>query len=220
MQDVPENVLFWDADSKEQSVGADVPETRFSFTVSNISTTDVLLLKATASCGCTVPQLPTDPKIPPGGSRQIDVVMNLQGKFSKVSKTVTINTDQGVKVLYVTANLPTPTLRDIRREIAKTDRQAVFKGDCRKCHVEPAQDKQGEPLFAAACGICHTAETRAAMVPDLRALNHPTDAEFWRNTIRYGKPGTLMPAFAQTEGGILDDAQIASLVDYLSAVAK
>jgi mono/diheme cytochrome c family protein len=33
----------------------------------------------------------------------------------------------------------------------------------------------------------------------------------------HGKPGSLMPAFAKVEGGILSDEQIDSLVRYLSA---
>ena len=54
------------------------------------------------------------------------------------------------------------------------------------------------------------------MVPDLHNLNHSTDRIFWRVWISKGKVGSLMPAFARTEGGPLSDEQIASLVDYLA----
>ena len=54
------------------------------------------------------------------------------------------------------------------------------------------------------------------MVPNLRALNHPTDREQWKTWVTHGKAGTLMPAFAKAEGGPLTDGQIASLVDYLA----
>jgi mono/diheme cytochrome c family protein len=98
---------------------------------------------------------------------------------------------------------------------AKADRQAVFRGHCAACHTWPAAQRTGESLFQKACGICHISEDRANFVPDLTALKHPTDANFWRDWIVHGKPGTLMPAFAIAEGGILDTNQVESLVDYL-----
>ena len=89
------------------------------------------------------------------------------------------------------------------------------KGDCARCHVEPVIGKMGKDLFTAACGICHEGEHRATMVPDLHALPHETNAEFWKTWTAHGKIGSLMPAFAQTDGGPLSDQQIASLTDYL-----
>ena len=56
------------------------------------------------------------------------------------------------------------------------------------------------------------------MVPDLHNLNHPTDAEHWRKWIAYGRPGSMMPAFAQSEGGPLTHQQINVLVDYMVKV--
>jgi mono/diheme cytochrome c family protein len=56
------------------------------------------------------------------------------------------------------------------------------------------------------------------MVTDLNKLTVPTNEEFWRTWITYGKPGSLMPAFATSQGGPLDDMQIASLAVYLNSV--
>jgi mono/diheme cytochrome c family protein len=72
----------------------------------------------------------------------------------------------------------------------------------------------GKVLYDKACGICHEAAHRATMVTDLRT-KVPNNAEYWKFSIVHGKPGTLMPAFSQAEGGPLSDAQIASLVEYL-----
>src|SRR5262249_19885208 len=97
------------------------------------------------------------------------------------------------------------------------------KGDCVKCHVDTAKDaagnqKTGKDLYAAVCGVCHEAQHQASFVPNLHHLPEPKkDLEFWKNWITHGKPGTLMPAFAKSEGGILPDAQIDSLVIYLTA---
>ena len=80
----------------------------------------------------------------------------------------------------------------------------------------------GQELFVAACEVCHDpkgpGETRAAMVPDLRALNHPTDYDFWKMIITIGKPGTLMPAFGSVAGGPLTDEQVDSLARTLTAL--
>jgi len=54
------------------------------------------------------------------------------------------------------------------------------------------------------------------MVPDLHNLKTQTNDEFWRTWIAYGKPASLMPAFATSEGGPLTDMQIASLAAYLN----
>jgi mono/diheme cytochrome c family protein len=98
------------------------------------------------------------------------------------------------------------------------DRQAVFKGDCASCHIKKIEGKYGQPLFAAVCAVCHETENRATMVPDLRNLQVPTNVEFWRTWITAGKAGSLMPAFATSQGGPLNDMQIASLAAYLNAV--
>ena len=74
----------------------------------------------------------------------------------------------------------------------------------------------GHELNVSGCGICHDAEHRAAFVPDLRALKHPTNAEHWKQWITASKPGSLMPAFSKAHDGPLNDEQIVSLVNYLT----
>jgi mono/diheme cytochrome c family protein len=73
----------------------------------------------------------------------------------------------------------------------------------------------GKELYVAACDICHGANPRATMVPDLHALNHSTDLNFWKVWIADGKAGTLMPAFSTKEGGPLTDEQIDSLAQVM-----
>jgi len=219
-------ILAWDSQTKETTVTNGTPEAHFTFNLTNISTGDIIIKDVHTSCGCTVAQLPEQPwTITPGKSGEISVTMNLAGKMGTVPKTVTVNTDKGAKMLLVKSIiLPAASIpemsgpdRENNQKMALTDRQAVFRGECAKCHVEPAQGKMGQALYASACGVCHEAEHRASMVPNLHAIPQETNAEFWRNWIANGKPGTLMPAFAQSQGGILTDEQIASLVNYLSA---
>jgi len=103
-------------------------------------------------------------------------------------------------------------------QMAKVDRQAVFRGDCASCHVKPTEGKYGKELFYAACGICHEGERRATMVPDLHHLTVPTSPDFWQTWISMGKTNSLMPAFSKKEGGPLTKSQIVSLAKYLAKV--
>jgi mono/diheme cytochrome c family protein len=225
-----DSVLAFDAGQKEVSVTNGTPEAHFTFSLTNITTGDVIINFVQPSCGCTVAKLPPVPwKIPSKGTGEISATMQLGGTPAGGTKikTLTVNTDKGVKVLYLKATvLAAPAAmtemdRTANQNMAKADRQAVFKGDCVKCHVEPAKDaagheKMGQSLYAAVCGICHESEHQASFVPNLHHLPEPTNPDFWKNWIMHGKPGTLMPAFAKSEGGILSDQQIISLVQYLT----
>jgi len=150
--------------------------------------------------------------------------VNLAGKSGLVFKTVGITTDHGRMDLMLRINIapepPPRPMTDAERAMgvaaSKVDRQAVFRGDCASCHAKNLTAKYGQQLFAAACGICHESNPRATMVPDLHNLKDPTSEEFWRAWITSGKPGTLMPAFAQAQGGPLTDFQVSSLAAYLN----
>jgi cytochrome c5 len=102
--------------------------------------------------------------------------------------------------------------RTNNQQTAAGDRQAVFRNDCAVCHVEPTVGKMGGELFDKACGICHTAENRASMVP---VLANVPGKEYWMYWITQGKEGSLMPVFSKSAGGPLTDEQITSLVEYL-----
>ncbi|MBE0545346.1 MAG: DUF1573 domain-containing protein [Verrucomicrobia bacterium] len=220
---LPPNIIAWDGDLKESTLKAGEVESLLTFNFTNVSSSDATISHVQTSCGCTTPRLPQMPwKIAPGAQGQIPVVMNMAGRSGTVFKTITVNTDKGWKMLTVKTTIPPPSptamtanerLRN--QQLVLADRQAVFKGDCARCHVEPVIGKLGKDLYTAACGICHEAEHRAEMVPDLNALNHATSAEYWKHWITHGKAGSLMPAFAHAQGGPLSDAQIASLVNYL-----
>ena len=84
---------------------------------------------------------------------QIKVSVNLAGKFGTLFKTATVfysNTafysNLPPTILRVTVHVPeSPAmLRDENQRAAQADRQLVFKGDCAKCHADPAKDKAGQ----------------------------------------------------------------------------
>jgi mono/diheme cytochrome c family protein len=222
--DLPASVISWDATDKGTNVNFGEPQARYSFALTNVSQGDVTIMAVTTSCGCTTAQLPPMPwKIAPGNNGVINVNMNLAGKNGTVIKTITVSTDKGMKQLLVrtrilpmpTSTAMTPGTRENNQLLSRSDRQAVFKGDCASCHVEPTRNKFGEDLFKAACAICHEAEHRASMVPDLHVARQERTEDFWKNWVTNGRQGSLMPAFSLASGGILSEEQVKSLVDYL-----
>jgi mono/diheme cytochrome c family protein len=224
-QPLPDGVFAWDSLIKALDAVQGQDFAHFTFSFTNITSDNVTILNVHPSCGCTTAQLPPVPwTIPPGSSGVIKLNVNLANKYGTIFKSAKVTTDKGNKDLMLRINiLPAAAVKMTAAQLAegiaasKADRQAVFKGDCASCHAKNTQGQYGQQLYNSVCGVCHEAANRATMVPDLSKLSVPTDREFWRTWITYGKPGTLMPAFANSQGGPLTDMQIASLAAYLNA---
>jgi cytochrome c oxidase cbb3-type subunit 3 len=96
---------------------------------------------------------------------------------------------------------------------------AIFVAGCGAPHGQPRSGSEVlapnevlefGPLFAENCAACHGAEGRGGAAI---ALANPVylaiaDDASIRKVIAQGVPGTAMPAFAQSAGGMLTDAQI------------
>ena len=214
-----------DAASKEYSAQPGEMKHVFVFRIANASPEAPLVIhRVNPSCGCSIAKTPAQPwRLAPGESGEFSIEISFPGKSGVVTKTATIETDRGRKIVSFQVTIPKlelpPGPEGVRLrnlEKAAADRQAVFKGDCASCHAAPAAGKRGEPLYRAVCGICHEAEHRATMVPDLHALPQATTPAYWRSLIIAGKANTLMPGFARDLGGPLEPVQIESLVEYLS----
>ena len=199
-------------------------QTTVATVTNSITPISVTILNVHPSCGCTTAQLPQMPwTIPPGAFEQIPVTVNIEGKTGTLFKSLNVSTDQGSKGLYMRINIlpsvtPTMSAADRARGIAvaKVDRQAVFHDDCAVCHIQKGEGKYGKALYDSVCAVCHEANPRATMVPDLHNLKVSTSDAFWRTWIAHGKPGSLMPAFSTADGGPLSDLQIANLAAYLN----
>jgi hypothetical protein len=210
--------LEWDALEKSHVAEQDEVEAALTFSVTNKSDHDVEIRNVATSCNCTVASPPRTPWIIESGATEtLRVTVDLKGRRGGLTKTVYVETSEGEQQLLVHVQIPPPPA--VRREMnlmtAQADRQAVLKGDCASCHVTPTIGKKGAELFQTACVICHAAEHRASMVPDLMVAKVPRDAAYWAKWIREGGEGTLMPAFAKEHGGPFDDEQITSLIAYL-----
>lgn len=220
------SALRFDAPEKTAQLKAGEIEASFTFAVTNQSNTEVVISSVHTSCGCTAARLPATPWVlKPGEGGEIGATMNLAGKYGTVTKTVTVVSSAGSFPLYVKAVLPNDAFEQLQRagersrnmQVAAADRQAVFRGDCARCHVEPTVGKSGRDLYTAACGICHDSPHRATMVPALRGRPGTFTADYWTQWIRHGKEGSLMPAFTPEKKGPLSEQQITSLAAYLTS---
>jgi len=218
-------VMTWNNLMQSDNVPAGSLKAEFVFAFTNISGRAFAITTVHPSCGCTTAKIPPLPwVIPPGGNGEIPISVNIAGKSGIVSKTVYLATERGNQTLRLQISIQPPVARqlsDVERAeamaIAKVDREAVFKGNCASCHAKNLPGKNGKELYDAVCGVCHDAENRATMVPNLRNLTTPANLDFWKTSITFGKPGTLMPACAVTQGGVLNDAQIEALAAYLNS---
>ena len=95
-------------DQEEHNFGqikdGDIVSHTFRFT--NTGQAPLIISKATAACGCTVPQWPKQP-IPVGGSGEIQVQFDSSNKPGMENKVVTItaNTESKVKKLLIRAQV-------------------------------------------------------------------------------------------------------------------
>jgi mono/diheme cytochrome c family protein len=218
------NGLVWDAVIKESTPKAGEQDIFYTFAVTNRSADVITIQRVETSCGCTLAEIPSEPwKLAPNEGGLIKVEFDARGKSGTIMKTLLVYTSVGAKSLLIKTHLPAakPDARDNTDRVtnlmeASKNRQAVFQGKCVTCHVAPTISKTGKALYDTACGICHAAEHRASMVPDLKALKVGTPSAYWEHWIRNGKPNSLMPAFEQKQGGPLSDPQIQSLVEFIS----
>jgi len=228
-----EKVFLWDSLGKRHQSKPDELDVAFEFHFINATDKEIRINQAFTSCGCTVATLPQKPWIiKPGQKESIPITMDVRGKAGIIEKESTIVTSKGTVVLTTKVAIGADTNSSATRpnrertekeraanlRLAAKNRQAVFHNNCVECHVKPTEGKRGRQLYAAACGICHDAKSRAPFVTELRTIAKGKDLAYWDKWIRDSKPGTLMPAFAKKHGGPLDESQIKSLVIYLTRI--
>jgi hypothetical protein len=76
------------------------PDASFVFTFKNNGNEPIVIQKAQPSCGCTVPSFSNEP-VPPGGTGKIDVAYHTKGRPNAFSKSITVVSNAGTKVLTI-----------------------------------------------------------------------------------------------------------------------
>lgn len=122
-QDANNNLPVLTFDKKEHDFGVinegDVVETAFAFT--NTGNSDLTILDARGSCGCTVPEYPKDTPIAPGESREIKVKFDSANKPGNQTKTVTLttNTEKGREILRIKTMVTPDPVKEQQRQAAR-----------------------------------------------------------------------------------------------------
>jgi hypothetical protein len=78
----------------------------YSYKFKNVGKSPLIILNATATCGCTVPEVPKEP-IKPGAEGEIKVVFDSNGKSGMQDKviTVTSNAHPNIASLHLTGEI-------------------------------------------------------------------------------------------------------------------
>ena len=97
-------------------------ETLFTFT--NTGKSDLVIVDARGSCGCTVPEYPKNTPIAPGASGQIRVSFDSSNKPNLQQKTVTIsaNTESGRETIRIKALVQADPVKQQQRDAASAAR--------------------------------------------------------------------------------------------------
>ena len=97
-------------------------ETIFTFT--NTGKSDLIIVDARGSCGCTVPEYPKNTPIPPGETGKIRVSFDSSNKPNMQQKTVTIsaNTDSGRETIRIKALVQADPIKQKQRDAAAAAR--------------------------------------------------------------------------------------------------
>jgi hypothetical protein len=78
----------------------------YTFMFTNKGTTNLVILTATTSCGCTVPKYDTNP-IAPGGTGNLEVVFDTSGRNGMQTKIITVGSNALTRevLLKITADV-------------------------------------------------------------------------------------------------------------------
>jgi mono/diheme cytochrome c family protein len=221
--DQPTNrALVWQSTSKSYQAKRGETNAYFSFPFANGSSNEIVVHSLRASCDCTAPKMPfrLPGKLLPGEAGQMEVNVDLRDRSEPFKQTISIETSAGTDQVTMDIKTPELTARERDQRAAFADRQAVFKGDCVRCHLRPALGKPIGEQCKVLCGTCHDSTRRDKTVPELAVSEKTADKAYWEQWVRRGKPGTFMPAFSKQFGGPLTEDQIESLIAYLASAKR
>ena len=136
------------------------------------------------------------------------MALDTTGKFGRVTKTVTIKTNDPVQPEL---DVPVSVIVDHSAQ-ADTDEpleSVLFGEECGRCHAQPAAGLTGAAVYDAVCQMCHGPMSEyVAGLP-----SSVTERGALRSWIAEGRAEVGMPGYDASVGGPLTPEQIDSLVD-------
>lgn len=192
-----------------------------TFVIQNVGKDTLTIVSTRPSCGCTAAVMDNS-NIAPGGTAHLKVTFDANHKAEGfIAKTITVSSnsvDQADKVIRIQGKI---VASKTAHKTSMMHIDGVFEGDCARCHVDKGRGELGARLFDADCGICHGLKADGKPGPAVGSdeMMRHTPKE-WKQIISNGLPNSNMPAFHSKNKGPLGDEEIASVVEYLSAVKK
>src|SRR6185369_4743124 len=101
--------------------------------------------------------------------------VDMRNRTETFTQNVFVESSTGTNTITVEIKPPELAFREKNRLAAFADRQKVFKGECAKCHLEPALGKSIHVQFDVLCGTCHEAKDRDQAVPALTSSKEQRD---------------------------------------------
>ena len=103
--------------------------------------------------------------------------------------------------------------------------QAQKKAKAQKDHHSGSKRNNGAALYARYCALCHGADREGYAADEAPSLRSPelmgaAPGGYLYTAISYGRPGTPMSAFEDTQGGPLSHKDLHTLMDWLIFNAK
>ncbi|MBL7711120.1 MAG: DUF1573 domain-containing protein [Chitinophagaceae bacterium] len=95
----PENMYF-KTPVHDFGIIQEGPTADHEFEFTNVGKEPIIISNVSASCGCTTPSYSKDPVLP-GKKGTIKASYNTQGRVAPFTKTITITSNVGVKVLTI-----------------------------------------------------------------------------------------------------------------------
>lgn len=194
-----------------------------TFVIKSVGTDTLEIVSANPSCGCTAVLLdPAKKRLAPGQSVDLKVTFDAHNKApGNMTKVITISSNAvngAQRQLRITGDIFKST---VAHAGAAMSIQGVFEGSCASCHVDKGKGELGAKLYEADCALCHgdpkEHKPGADIASDAMMNYEPSE---WKKIIADGIPNSNMPAFHTRHKGPLNDEEIASLVDYMSAFKK
>jgi mono/diheme cytochrome c family protein len=205
----------------KQSIGTVITDSKVkaAFTLTNTGGKILVIKGVEPSCGCTAADLPKT-RLRPGESMPLGITLDTSIKLGDVVKTIDIWSNDPVKPMQV-ATLTGTVIFQMKghQPIKVKDPLVLFKGECATCHVDKGRGKTGKALFVADCAMCHGSRGQGAVAPSLMAQDwsQAKTVQLMRRIVAEGSPQSPeMPPYHQSKGGPLTDAEIDSIITYLT----
>jgi cytochrome c553 len=138
--------LVFETEPKQYNAAPGEQVAAFAVNVTNVWTNEIIIYSVQVSCGCTTASLPAKPwRLAPGGSGRLHAQIRLAGKMGLVTKTLSFYTSVGIRIVTLKVSVPPPAaavgpMTEAQRKAAMAQAaanpQAIFAGECAKCHTE------------------------------------------------------------------------------------